>query len=135
MVRVAPNELVFITPTAYMGVYFEAHVRRVNRGTASNLCADIYTSTVNGRPAFVKSDLLDTGDEHEGLASERDIDRHRASRRQLAPAFSPRALKQNEPTIHSRVDEFVRQLHSSPATHEGINISPVLDPTAALSRM
>lgn len=90
---------------------------------------DIYTSTINGRPAFVKSDMLDTGDKYEGLASERDIDKHRTSRKQLAPAFSPRALKQYEPTVHAHVDELVYKLECSPATHEGVNISPVLDPT------
>ncbi|MCJ1262480.1 hypothetical protein MMC22_002350 [Lobaria immixta] len=103
VVRVAPNELVFITPKAY---------------------TDIYTSTINGRPAFVKSDMLDTGDKYEGLASERDIDKHRTSRKQLAPAFSPRALKQYEPSVHAHVDELVYKLECSPATHEGVNISP-----------
>ena len=103
--------------------------------SSSNPGVDIYTSTINGRPAFVKSDLLDTGDKHEGLASERDIDKHRAVRKQLAPAFSPRALKQYEPTIHSHVDELVRNLKISPATHEGVNISRVLGPTSLLYRI
>lgn len=83
----------------------------------------------------MKSDLLNTGDEHEGLASERDIDKHRAVRRQLAPAFSPRSLKQNEPTIHAHVDELVRTLKNSPATREGVNISQVLELPTALGRV
>ncbi|KAI9927012.1 hypothetical protein MW887_003393 [Aspergillus wentii] len=103
VVRIAPNELVFTSPKAY---------------------TDIYTSTINSRPAFVKSDLLDTGDKYEGLASERDIDRHHAARKQLAPAFSPKALRQYEPVVHAHVDEFVRKLESSPAMHEGVDISP-----------
>ncbi|KAF4124350.1 Cytochrome P450 [Geosmithia morbida] len=103
VVRIAPNELAFITPKAY---------------------ADIYTSTINGRPGFVKSDMLDTGDKYEGLASERDIDKHRAARKQLAPAFSPRSLKQYEPTIHADVDGFVDGLISSPAIDEGVDIAP-----------
>ncbi|KAJ0166068.1 Isotrichodermin C-15 hydroxylase [Colletotrichum tanaceti] len=103
VVRIAPNELVFITPKAY---------------------ADIYTSTINGRPAFVKSDLLDTGDKYEGLASERDIDKHRAARKQLAPAFSPRSLKQYEPAIHAHVDGFVAELRNSPAVGDGVDIAP-----------
>lgn len=79
--------------------------------------------------------MLDTGDKYEGLASERDIDKHRTSRKQLAPAFSPRALKQYEPTVHAHVDELVYKLECSPATHEGVNISPVLDPTNIFKRV
>ncbi|KAK2022913.1 cytochrome P450 [Colletotrichum zoysiae] len=103
VVRIAPNELVFITPKAY---------------------TDIYTSSINGRPGFVKSDMLDTGDKYEGLASERDIDKHRAARKQLAPAFSPRSLKQYEPIVHAHVDEFVAELQNSPVLDEGVDIAP-----------
>lgn len=88
---------------------------------------DIYTSTVNGRPAFIKSDLLSTGDKHEGLASERDIDVHRASRKTLAPGFSPKALREYEPRIHSHVDELVNKLISSPATSKGMDMSLLLE--------
>jgi len=73
----------------------------------------------------VKSDLLDTGDKYEGLASERDIDKHRAGRKQLAPAFNPRALKQYQPTIHEHVDELIRKFEDLPVTKDGLEISPV----------
>ena len=79
--------------------------------------------------------MLETGDKYEGLASESDIDKHRAARKQLAPAFSPKALRQYEFTVHAHVDEFVHKLESSPATREGVNIVPVLDPTNALNRV
>lgn len=79
--------------------------------------------------------MLDTGDKYEGLASERDIDKHRAARKQLAPAFNTRTLKQYEPTIHAHVDELIQKLEYSPATQEGVDISPVLDPMNAPSRM
>ncbi|KAL0930690.1 cytochrome P450 [Colletotrichum truncatum] len=103
VVRIAPNELVFMTPKAY---------------------ADIYNSNLNGRPAFVKSDLLDTGDKYEGLASERDVEKHRKARKQLAPAFSPRALKEYEPVIHRHIDELIHKLEESPATQEGVELTP-----------
>lgn len=67
--------------------------------------------------------MLSTGDKHEGLASERDIDVHRASRRTLAPAFSPKALREYEPSIHHHVDELVDTLLSSPATTKGMDMS------------
>ncbi|KAI1116690.1 cytochrome P450 [Nemania sp. NC0429] len=104
VVRVAPNELVFLSPKAY---------------------TDIYASSIDGLPAFVKSDLLDTGDKHEGLASERNISKHRAARKKLAPAFSPRALREAEGKISTHVDEFVNMLVSSPAATGGeMDISP-----------
>ncbi|TQV95677.1 hypothetical protein V2A60_000863 [Cordyceps javanica] len=103
VVRIAPNELVFITPEAY---------------------TDIYTSSLNGRPAFVKSDMLDMGEKYEGLASERDIDKHRAARKQLAPAFSPRALREYQPKVHEQVDQFLSKLEEIPADKTGFNIVP-----------
>ncbi|KAL8383419.1 hypothetical protein RB595_006937 [Gaeumannomyces hyphopodioides] len=102
VVRIAPNELVFVTPKAY---------------------TDIYTGTINGRPAFVKSDLLSTGDKYEGLASERDIDKHRAARKQLSPAFSPRALRQYEPVVNSHVDDFASKLESLGTGPQGVDVS------------
>lgn len=133
MVRVAPNELVFITPKAYTGMSFPFVIQWTLRVLSRSV--DIYTSTMNGRPAFVKSDMLDTGDKYEGLASERDIDKHRAARKQLAPAFSPRSLRQYEPTIHAHVDELIHQLERSPATQEGVEISRVQHPTNAFNRV
>lgn len=91
----------------------------------TGLPKDIYTSSIKGRPAFVKSDFLDTGDKYEGLASERDIDKHRVGRKQLAPAFNPRALKQYQPAIHEHVDEFIQKLEGLPVTEGGLEISPV----------
>lgn len=91
-----------------------------SRELTSNI-SDIYTSSIGGRPAFVKSDMLDTGDKYEGLASERDIDRHRAARKTLAHAFSPRALKEYEPTVHAHVDELVAKLA---AEAPGLDIAP-----------
>lgn len=69
--------------------------------------------------------MLDTGDKYEGLASERDIQKHRTARKQLAPAFSPKALRQTEPTIQAHADEFVHRIESLPATTGGIDISQV----------
>lgn len=86
---------------------------------------DIYTSTIDNRPAFVKSDLLDTGDQYEGLASERDIDKHRASRKQLAPAFSPRALVQYEPRLNTIVNRFIAKIKAPGAASAGVNMVPV----------
>ncbi|QPG96708.1 hypothetical protein C2857_005056 [Epichloe festucae Fl1] len=96
VVRIAPNEVVFFTPEAY-----------------------------TGRPAFVKSDMLDLGEKYEGLASERDVEQHRAARKQLAPAFSPRALKAYQPKIHRHTDLLLEKLEDMSETRDGFNIVPV----------
>ncbi|KAH7329712.1 cytochrome P450, partial [Stachybotrys elegans] len=103
VVRVAPNELVFITPKAY---------------------TDIYNSNIGGRPAFTKTDMLELGDKYEGLASERNIDKHRAARKQISPAFSVRAIREYEPAIHARVNELVHKLETFDKSREVIDISP-----------
>ncbi|KAJ5220818.1 cytochrome P450 [Penicillium citrinum] len=100
VVRIAPNDLVFLTPQAY---------------------TDIYTSTIDRKPAFIKSHMLDTGDKHEGLPSERDLDVHRALRKKMSPEFSPRALKKFEPVIHEHVDDLIDQLEMTGKGAEGVD--------------
>ncbi|KHO00578.1 cytochrome P450 [Metarhizium album ARSEF 1941] len=93
---------------------------------------DIYTSSIHGRPAFVKSDMLDMGEKYEGLASERDVEKHRAARKQLAPAFSPRALREYQPRIHHHVNQLLLKLEEIPAKDDGFNIVPACIPTSQL---
>lgn len=104
VVRIAPNDLVFLTPQAY---------------------TDIYASTIDRKPAFIKSHMLDTGDKYEGLPSERDLDTHRTLRKKMSPEFSPRALKKFEPVIHEHVDELIYQLQTTGKGAQGIDAAQV----------
>ena len=86
---------------------------------------DIYTSTIKNRPAFVKTNFLDTGDKYEGLPSERDIDKHRVGRKMLSPAFSARAMKQYESVIHGNIFAFTQRLEEFGQVEAGVNITEV----------
>lgn len=69
--------------------------------------------------------MLDTGDKHEGLPSERDLDVHRALQKKMSPEFSPRALKKFEPVIHEHVDDLIDQLEMTGKGAEGVDAAQV----------
>ncbi|CAJ2510910.1 Uu.00g065350.m01.CDS01 [Anthostomella pinea] len=89
VVRIAPNELLFLTPQAFI---------------------DIHTSHVGSLETFVKTDLNDRGDAHGGIAFERDPVRHRKVAKQISPAFSSRSITALEPTMHEHIDLFIKQM-------------------------
>lgn len=93
---------------------------------------DIYTSSIYGRPAFVKSDMLDMGEKYEGLTSEWDVEKHRAAWKQLAPAFSPRALREYQPRTHEHVNQLLLKLEEIPVKDDGFNIVLVCIPMSQL---
>ncbi|KAI1409860.1 cytochrome P450 [Hypoxylon sp. FL1857] len=103
VVRIAPNELVFVTPQAL---------------------ADLYGTHTKGLEAFVKTQINNHGnDEHGGIIWEWDPVRHRQVARQLAPAFSGRALRAKEPTLHKYTDLFVKRMRSLGNTIDGVSLS------------
>ncbi|KAI0203698.1 cytochrome P450 [Astrocystis sublimbata] len=92
VVRIAPNELVFSTPQAL---------------------SDIYGSHHKHLELFPKTQINNHGnDKHGGIIWEWDPVRHRRVAKQLAPAFSGRALQAKEPTLHKYVDLFVEAIES-----------------------
>ncbi|KAI0180131.1 cytochrome P450 [Hypoxylon sp. FL1284] len=102
VVRIAPNELVFVTPQAL---------------------ADIYSTHTKGLELFAKTQINNHGnDEHGGIIWEWDPVRHRQVARQLAPAFSGRALEAKEPTLHKYIDLFVGRMKSLGNTVDGVSL-------------
>ncbi|POS74595.1 cytochrome P450 [Diaporthe helianthi] len=89
VVRIAPNELVFISPQA---------------------AQDIYLAQEKSLEKFVQVgyDALDTGDG--GISGEANPERHREVAKKLAPAFSARNFKAKEGTIHKHLDFFVERM-------------------------
>ncbi|KAH7313966.1 cytochrome P450 [Stachybotrys elegans] len=87
VVRVAPNELVFITPKA---------------------ASDIYGSTVKGLEYFPKADFLSLGRKDQGLTWERDPVKHRHKAKLVQPAFGAKSLKAKETKMHKHIDAFVQ---------------------------
>ncbi|POS72543.1 isotrichodermin C-15 hydroxylase, partial [Diaporthe helianthi] len=73
---------------------------------------------------FPKTQINNHGnDEHGGIIWEWDPVRHRQVSKQLSPAFSGRALKAKEPTIHKYVDLFVERMHTYSSGMNGQGVS------------
>ncbi|KAK8023760.1 cytochrome P450 [Apiospora rasikravindrae] len=106
VVRVAPNELVFITPEAF---------------------SDIYNTYTNGREHFPKNDFMDLGLGDDGITWERSPEKHHADAKRLAPAFSPKALRAKEPILHKYTDAFVEKMKQVGGREDGIELKTTTD--------
>ncbi|KAI1375296.1 isotrichodermin C-15 hydroxylase [Hypoxylon crocopeplum] len=102
VVRVAPNELAFITPQAKL---------------------DILGSTQNGYETFLKTDLMDFGAGDRGFIWEADPVKRKEVAKRLFPAFGPKAIKAKEPTVHHYIDIFIRKMKELGSKGEGIEIT------------
>lgn len=72
---------------------------------------DIYGSHNKNLESFPKTQINNHGnDEHGGLIWEWDAARHREVAKQLSPAFSGRALRAKEATLHKYIDLFVERM-------------------------
>ncbi|KAG6361097.1 hypothetical protein INS49_009321 [Diaporthe citri] len=89
VVRIAPNELVFLRPQA---------------------ARDIYLSQEKNLELFVQVGYgaLDTGDG--GISGDTNPVRHREIAKKLAPAFSTRNFKAKEKALHNHIDLFVKRM-------------------------
>ncbi|KAK7757681.1 hypothetical protein SLS62_000058 [Diatrype stigma] len=102
IVRIAPNELVFVTPEAL---------------------ADLYGSHNKNLELFPKTQINNHGnDEHGGIIWEWDPIRHRQVAKQLSPAFSGRALRAKEPTLHKYIDLFVERMKRLGGGPQGVSL-------------
>ncbi|KAJ4407474.1 hypothetical protein N0V82_009915 [Gnomoniopsis sp. IMI 355080] len=101
VVRIAPNELVFANPQAFV---------------------DIYASQSKGLESFPKTNFQDRGKDLGGIAWESDPVRHREVARKLAPAFSSRAIRTLEPLVHQHLDYFVERLKDIGDSSAGVSL-------------
>ncbi|KAK7755574.1 hypothetical protein SLS62_002509 [Diatrype stigma] len=101
VVRIAPNELVFLTPQA---------------------AKDIYLAQEKNLELFVQVgyDALDTGDG--GISGETNPVRHREIAKRLAPAFSTRNFKAKEGAVHKHIDLFIEKMKVAGATEQGAEL-------------
>ncbi|KAH9900496.1 cytochrome P450 [Xylariomycetidae sp. FL2044] len=102
VVRIAPNELLFVTPKAL---------------------ADLYGSHHKNIELFPKTKINNHGnDDHGGIIWEWDPERHRRVAKELSPAFSGRALKAKEPTLHKYIDLFVNRMKTYGGGSDGVSL-------------
>ncbi|KAH6664822.1 cytochrome P450 [Halenospora varia] len=101
VVRIAPNELVFITPQASI---------------------DIYASHRNHLEVFPKTDFNNRGKDMGGIIWEEDPVKHREVARKIAPAFSNRSIRAMEPEVHRYIDSFVSQMRDLGGVKESVGL-------------
>ncbi|KAI1297998.1 isotrichodermin C-15 hydroxylase [Xylaria venustula] len=106
IVRVAPNELAFITPEAF---------------------TDIYDSHTSGYEHFPKTDFMDLGLGDNGLSWEMDPMKHYTDAKKVAPAFSARSIKAKELTIHKYIDAFIERMRDIGERRDGIELKTWTD--------
>ncbi|KAM7215485.1 Cytochrome P450 [Rhypophila decipiens] len=101
IVRIAPNELVFLTPQAAKDIYL-----------AQEKNMELFT--------LVGYDALDTGDG--GISGETNPKRHREIAKKLSPAFSTRNLRAKETIIHKYIDFFVQRMAEHGTSEKGVDM-------------
>ncbi|KAK8016929.1 Cytochrome P450 [Apiospora rasikravindrae] len=106
IVRIAPNEVVFIAPQAYHGP-----------------TSDMYAASNKNLETFVKTEINDFGDEHGGLVFEQDPERHRRIAKRVSPAFSARSIAAKEPILHDHMDFFISQMEVLGKNPEGVDMT------------
>ncbi|KAK7918034.1 cytochrome p450 [Apiospora marii] len=100
VVRIAPDELAFVSPQAWR---------------------DIYGHRAQGEPEFPKDPQMyrPIKDLPENIVSAQSREYHGALRRQLAHGFSERSMRAQEPIIGSYVDLLVHRLREVCSTESG----------------
>ncbi|CRG91780.1 Cytochrome P450 3A2 [Talaromyces islandicus] len=99
VVRVGPNEIVFFTPQA---------------------ATDIHTPAVKNQELFVKTDIMDFGAGDLGFIWEKDPAKRSVVAKKLLPAFSPKAIREKEPVVHTHMDRFVSKMKELGSAPEGL---------------
>ncbi|KAI1863172.1 uncharacterized protein JN550_009698 [Neoarthrinium moseri] len=121
VVRVAPNELVFLNPKAATGQLFEALPSIMDHTLNREL--DIYGPAMKSQEIFQKTDMMDFGSGDLGLTWENDPAKHREVARKILPAFSSKAIKAKEPILQSYIDLFISRMREIGGLAEGLEMS------------
>ncbi len=100
--RIAPNDLVFVTPKAFQDIYAPHH-------------KNIET--------WVKTNFNDMGQDLGGIIWEEDPYRHREVAKKLSPALSSRNIRAMEPLINRYLDFFVSRMREVGGGPEGIELA------------
>ncbi|CAA9957835.1 Cytochrome P450 [Pyrenophora teres f. maculata] len=106
VVRIAPNELAFITPEAMKTIYGSAR---------------------QNREIFTKTDFQDFGLKSPGITAERDPTKHRELAKMLAPALSLSSTRAQEPCVHRHVDDLIRHIKEEIKTNPEIQMIQWID--------
>lgn len=117
VLRIAPNELVFFTPQAFLGRYSILTAQQF-----TNILSDIYSPHQKNIEVFVKTNFQNRGKDLGGIAWEEDPVRHREVAKKLSPAFSNRSIKALEPVAHEYMDYFVAKMKELGSGPTGVGL-------------
>ncbi|THV52969.1 hypothetical protein BGAL_0063g00270 [Botrytis galanthina] len=118
VVRIAPSELVSLTPRAGRGKYRYRNLDDNRRSQPASQpkkekkkksFPDIHATHVKNLETLVKTDFEDLGKDG-GIAFEINPITHRDVARKLSPAFSARNTKAKEAVLHKCIDVFVDKM-------------------------
>ncbi|KAK4194673.1 cytochrome P450 monooxygenase [Triangularia verruculosa] len=101
VVRIAPNELVFVTPQAFR---------------------DIYGPHRKNLELFVKTEFNTRGKDLGGIIWEEDPVRHHEVAKKLSPAFTSRAIREMEPLVNQYLDYFVNRMKELGSRPQGVGL-------------
>lgn len=104
MVRVAPNELAFTTPSSFRDIY----------------------AFRKGHGVFVKSPAYDAAaftEVSRSTVNEQDPTEHARMRKMLAPAFSDRSLRDQWPLIHQVTESFIKQMEKGAGSGQPVDLA------------
>ncbi|KAI0388270.1 hypothetical protein F5Y17DRAFT_453465 [Xylariaceae sp. FL0594] len=124
VVRIAPNELVFITPQAFTGEGCSPNTYPAS--LRIDPCPqDIYEPHTSGLEHFPKRNFMDLGVGENALLWEMDPVKHHRDAKMVAPAFSARAIKEKEATMDKYINAFIQRMNEIGDKDEGIELKTV----------
>lgn len=80
---------------------------------------------MKGHETFLKTDLMDFGVGDKGFIWESDPVKRREVAKKLLPAFSTKAIKAKEPTVHKYIDLFIHKMKDLGGKDDGVDINEV----------
>jgi cytochrome P450 len=86
VVRTGPNDVSFTTVEAFK---------------------EIYGPAAKGKPLFLKSDFYNVEGQHPSILFTQSPEDHARQKRYLAPAFSAKSLREQEPIVRQYIDDFL----------------------------
>jgi hypothetical protein len=123
VVRIAPNELVFISSQAVIGECTSKQKASYIPIEHSWRSTDIYSPHQKNLEIFVKTNFNDRGKDLGGIIWEEDPIRHRVVAKKIAPAFSSRSIRAMEPLVHKYIDYFVARMHELGQASAGVELA------------
>ncbi|KAK8078964.1 hypothetical protein PG994_002771, partial [Apiospora phragmitis] len=125
VVRVAPNELVFITQGLQryeLILHYSCCLVKEEEENQFDPGNQMSIVSIRWPRAFSQKRLHGPRMGDDGINWEQSPEKHHAEAKRLAPAFSPKSLKAKEPLLHKYTDAFVERVKQFGGLEDGIEL-------------